>query len=44
VSTVVVFFIIGGLILLSVDETEGIAQAVLPEPDQGGESWRAAPE
>jgi UMF1 family MFS transporter len=44
VSTVVVFFIIGGLILLSVDETEGIAQAVLPEPDQGGESWRAVPE
>ena len=44
VSTVVVFFVIGGLILLSVDEAEGIAQAALPEPDQGGESWRAIPE
>ena len=32
VATVVVFFIIGGLILLSVDEAEGIAQAGLPEP------------
>ncbi|MFW6084225.1 MAG: MFS transporter, partial [Gemmatimonadota bacterium] len=32
VATVVVFFIIGGLILLSVDEAEGIAQAALPEP------------
>lgn len=32
VATVVVFFIIGGLILLSVDEAEGIAQATLPEP------------
>lgn len=36
VSTVVVFFIIGGLILLSVDEAEGIAQAALPEPSEGG--------
>ena len=32
VATVVVFFIVGGLILLSVDEAEGMAQAALPEP------------
>ena len=32
VATVVVFFVIGGLILLSVDEAAGIAQAGLPEP------------
>lgn len=32
VATVVVFFLIGGLVLLSVDEAEGIAQAAHPEP------------
>jgi len=32
VATVTAFFIVGGLILLSVDEAEGMAQAALPEP------------
>lgn len=35
VATVVAFFIVGGLILLSVDEAEGMAQAALPEPSTG---------
>ncbi|MGI9038014.1 MAG: MFS transporter, partial [Gemmatimonadota bacterium] len=35
VATVVVFFIVGGLLLLSVDEAEGIAQAARPHPSTG---------
>jgi len=35
VATVVAFFIVGGLILLSVDEAEGMRQAALPEPSTG---------
>jgi UMF1 family MFS transporter len=35
VATVVVFFFVGGLLLLSVDEAEGIAQAALPHPSGG---------